>query len=205
MFVDDLALMLFLLSILVALIAYTTMQAFIRYRKGKSISAVKSSLNDTVIPGAIIGILMVAFSLFGEFVWPLPGAYNILFFDLYLLAGIVILSYSFAVFSNRSVQISGFIAMLSGLITILYGLSGYSIGLTKEPSILLLLYLVYGITGIIGYPVTFYLDSMRENNRKISTVVKFVFALFWVLLVVSGVLSAAVGVESVPAHLQSPP
>ncbi|WP_338598552.1 DUF981 family protein [Sulfolobus tengchongensis] len=206
-FIDDLALMLFILPLVSVLIAYTTVQAFIGFRKS-GYEAIKRSLDDSIIPAAILGIVILIISLWGEFTWTLPGSYNILFYDVYLLLGVIILSYSIAVYMGKRLQTTGIFALFVGLITIYYGVTGYHLGLTKEPLALLALYVTYGIAGILGYPVTLALDTLRAQSVKDPPLKGWMlafFILFWIFVIIAGIIGAFIAVETVPAHLASPP
>ncbi|MEM1627050.1 MAG: DUF981 family protein [Sulfolobaceae archaeon] len=208
-FIDNLGLMLFILPLISVLVAYTTIQSFLGYRK-VGYEAIKKSLDDSIIPAAILGIVVIIISLWGEFTWTLPGGYNILFYDVYLLLGIVILSYSIAVYMGKRLQTTGIFALFVGLITIYYGVSGFKLGMTREPLILLALYLAYGIAGILGYPVTLALDKLRAEatatkDPKLPGWMYAVFILFWISVIIAGIIAAFIAVEVIPAHLANPP
>ncbi|WP_218260697.1 DUF981 family protein [Saccharolobus shibatae] len=207
-FIDNLGLMLFILPLVSVLIAYTTIQAFIGFRKS-GYEAIKRSLDDSILPAAILGIIIIILSLWGEFTWTLPGSYNILFYDVYLLLGITILSYSIAVYMGKRLQSTGIFSLFVGLITIYYGVSGYNLGLTKEPLALLALYTTYGIAGILGYPVTLALDKLRDQqgvkDPKLEGWMYAFFLLFWIFVVIAGIIGAFIAVETIPAHLAHPP
>ncbi len=207
-FIDDLALMLFTLPLVSVLIAYTTIQAYLGFRK-EGYSAIKRSLDDSIIPASVLGVVITVMALWGEFTWTLPGSYNILFYDVYLLMGIIILSYSIAVYMEKRLQTTGIFAFFVGLITIYYGVIGYKLGLTEEPLALLGLYVAYGVAGILGYPVTVILDRLRsqavENKDPPIGAWIVVFVLFWLAVIVAGILGAVIGIETIPAHLAHAP
>ncbi|BBL47337.1 hypothetical protein MJ1HA_1438 [Metallosphaera sedula] len=207
-FIDDLALMLFTLPLVSVLIAYTTIQAYLGFRR-EGYSAIKRSLDDSIIPAGVLGVVITIMALWGEFTWTLPGSYNILFYDVYLLMGIIILSYSIAVYMEKRLQTTGIFALFVGLITIYYGVVGYRLGLTEEPLALLGLYVAYGIAGILGYPVTVILDRLRsqavENKDPPIGAWIVVFVLFWLAVIVAGILGAVIGIETIPAHLAHAP
>ncbi|AEB95096.1 MAG: DUF981 family protein [Metallosphaera sp.] len=205
-FIDDLALMLFTLPLISILIAYTTIQSYLGFRK-EGYQAIKKSLDDSIIPAGILGLVTLIISLWGEFTWTLPGSYNILFYDVYLLMGIIILSYSMAVYMGKRLQTTGIFALFVGLITIYYGVIGFNLGLTQEPLALLGLYVTYGLAGILGYPVTVFLDRLKEQpseRRNLGSWI-IVFVVFWIIVIVAGILGAVIGVETIPAHLAHAP
>ncbi|MEM0290167.1 MAG: DUF981 family protein [Metallosphaera sp.] len=205
-FIDDLALMLFTLPLISILIAYTTIQSYLGFRK-EGYQAIKKSLDDSIIPAGILGLVTLIISLWGEFTWTLPGSYNILFYDVYLLMGIIILSYSMAVYMGKRLQTTGIFALFVGLITIYYGVIGFNLGLTQEPLALLGLYVTYGLAGILGYPVTVFLDRLKEqpSERRNLGSWMIVFVVFWIIVIVAGILGAVIGVETIPAHLAHAP
>ncbi|MEM3863400.1 MAG: DUF981 family protein, partial [Metallosphaera sp.] len=185
-FIDDLALMLFTLPLISILIAYTTIQSYLGFRK-EGYQAIKKSLDDSIIPAGILGLVTLIISLWGEFTWTLPGSYNILFYDVYLLMGIIILSYSMAVYMGKRLQTTGIFALFVGLITIYYGVIGFNLGLTQEPLALLGLYVTYGLAGILGYPVTVFLDRLKEqpSERRNLGSWMIVFVVFWIIVIVA--------------------
>lgn len=206
-FIDNLGLMLFILPLTSVLIAYTTIQAYIEYRK-RGYEGIKRSLDDSIIPAAVLALVIMALSLWGEFTWTLPGGYNILFYDVYILLGITVFSYTIAVYMGKRLQTTGIFALFSGLITIYYGITAFNLGMTREPLALLALYLSYGIASILGYPVTLGLDRLRDKQEaKDPDLGKwfYVFLLFWIFIVIAGILGAFIAVETIPAHLASPP
>ncbi len=150
-FIDDLALMLFTLPLVSVLISYTSIQAYLSFRK-EGYQGIKRSLDDSIVPAGILGVVITVIALWGEFTWTLPGSYNILFNDVYLLMGIIVLSYSFAVYTGKRLQTTGIFALFVGLITIYYGVVGFKLGLTQEPLALLGLYVTYGLAGVLASP-----------------------------------------------------
>lgn len=201
-FIDILTVQLFVLGFMGLTVAYVTLHAALLYRRRKRHG---SALRSAAIPLALLGFYALVSGLFGQFIWPLPSAYNILFYDIYPLVGLLFIGFAWSLNSKLNLQYTGFFALLLGLMSIFYGVQGYAAGLTKTPSALLGLYLFFGISGILGYPVTLMLDRAEagEKNRWIGWMV--IITVFIIFLMLSSLLSIYVGISAVPAHLTSPP
>ncbi len=201
-FIDDLAFELFTLSLVGVVSVYLTGYAYLEYRKGNS------DVEQVMRPGAfilgIMGFIIVILGLDGEMTWPLPGSYNILFYDPYLLFGLVLLTVSLSILFKQKLQFSGILALFSGLIAIYYGINAYYDKMTASPIAMLGMYLAFGLTGFFTYPATLIYDLLpgKKNVSKLWTVV---LVLFWIGLVTSSILAALTGIEAVPQHLLKAP
>ncbi len=166
---------------------------FVEYLKGAS------------VPLALIGAYMLISGLLGQFTWPLPGSYNILFYDPLVSFGIILLSFSLAIKYNVKLEYAGFLALLFGIMLIIYGFEGYNIGLTELPVALLGMYFLYGITGIFAYPVSMIIDRLPGFDRNHSRLWETALAIFWLALFSASLSAVAIGAMAIPAHLLSPP
>lgn len=202
-FVDDLPLELFTMAFVMVLSLYITADAFIKYRKSKDLT-IKQIVRDGSVPLGIMGIIVLIFGIYGEFLWPLPGSYNILFYDPYIFFGIIVLMIAAGLWLKQKLQYTGLLALFAGVIAIFYGSYGYADKFTSEPLAMLGLYIAFGLTGVFVFPVTLMLDG-SENKKSINNVWLIILAIFWIGLVVSAVLAALIGFEAIPAHLLAPP
>ncbi|MCL4388138.1 DUF981 family protein, partial [Candidatus Marsarchaeota archaeon] len=121
-FIDDLALELFMLALAGIVSLYTTASAY-RYYRANGVKGIKESMRPGAVPLGLLGIIMLILGLFGEMTWPLPGSYNTLFYDPFVLISITITGISIALWFRQNMQYVGIFALFSGLLAIYYGFS----------------------------------------------------------------------------------
>jgi len=202
-FVDNLAYELFAISFAGFLLLYTISSMYLVYRrKDRNFS---EYLMGASVPLGLLGAYMLIQGLWGQFTWPLPGSYNILFFDPLVSFGLLLIGFALSVRYKVRLEYVGFFGLMVGVMVIAYGIEGYNIGLTKEPIALLALYFLYGLVGIFSFPVSLIAD--RIPNVKYNAWIGWHIALatFWILLLVASCLSAVIGIAAIPAHLISAP
>ena len=97
--------------------------------------------------------------------WPFLASdglagYNIFFFDVLILFGIVLMAYAVSAYLNVRLQYVGLLALVAGAVTIFYGWTGYtaSPAFTKDPFDTLLLYLGFGAAAMFAFPATLIVD-----------------------------------------------
>jgi len=217
-FVDILTAQLFGLSISGFTVLYASTKAYITYRrinkanptvlKSVSYESILDEVYHVSIPLILLGLYLLITALFGQFVWPLPGSYNILFYDPLALGSLVLISAGIALYRRLAFYLEyvGFLALITGAVTIWYGYSGYALGLTLEPLVLFLMYLFMGIAAILSYP---YLLTVRRiasgQATRVHPMINALLAVFWASLFMGSLLAAYVGAVAVPAHLAHPP
>ncbi len=160
MFIDNLALTEVLLLFAAAILTYTGIATFWAMRKNDP-ERVKASLRGGAVPVGAVGISAVILGLWSEMVWPYPstmGGYNILFNDVTLVFGIVMVAFAATAYLNLRLQYVGVLAFMAGAVTILYGWTGYGFNYTKEPLDFFLLYAGFGAAGIAALPATLSVD-----------------------------------------------
>ncbi|MCY0859611.1 MAG: DUF981 family protein [Sulfolobaceae archaeon] len=204
-FIDDLGFELFTLPLISATLIYTILRAY--YNSRSNVTEIRSYLLDGVIPVAGLGALVLVMALFNEFTWTLPGSYNILFYDVYALLGLSLLLFALAIKFGYKLQLVGFFALLSGLITIYYGIVGYRLGMTEEPPALLGLYVLYGLTGVFSYPMTLTIDrvTVAKVAGKDPKIWSWAIYLFVIFALLAGLLGAYIAIFTIPAHLAHAP
>ena len=201
-FIDDVAYSLFSISFAGFMLLYATASAYLAYRKKhKNLS---ECLKSAAIPILLIGIYMLAMGLWGQFTWPLPGSYNILFYDPMVSFGIVLMAFYLSVKFDAKLEYTGFLALMVGVMVIGYGIFGYNIGLTKVPSALLGMYALYGLSGIFSYPVLLMADRF-SGSKRMGMEWHALLYIFLILLLLASLLSAYTAFSAVPAHLLNPP
>lgn len=202
-FTDDLAFELYTVAFAGFLIIYMTVKMSLAQRKGEK--DLSGYLGAGIIPITVLGLFMFIMGLFGESTWPLPGSYNILFFDPYTLFGIIILGASLSIILKKKLQYVGFLSLMAGLVLIDYAIQGYALGLTSAPLALLGLFAFAGISGILAYPVTLIIDCSKPQKNNRSSLWLMVLVLFWIFIFLTSALAAFIAYEAIPAHLKSAP
>ena len=202
-FIDNLAFSLFTLSFAGLLLFYTIASMYLVYRKRQK--NFSEYLNSASVPLLVVGLYMVLNGLWGQFTWPLPGSYNILFYDPYISFGLLLVSLAVSIRFRIRLEYSGFLGLMVGIMTIIYGLSGYNLGLTSAPIALLGLYFFYGASGILSYPVALIADRLPGLNKNVWFGWTILLLLFGAALLAASLLSAFVGVSAIPQHLLTAP
>lgn len=224
-FVDTLAFQLFTLAFVSGLLFYSGVIGYIAYRRygpGRTFDHLRAQ----AVPLAGLGVIIAAIGLWGEIVWPLPGSYNILFFDPYVLLGIILIGFAVSIAFHARTQYVGLLAAFTGLLSIYYGANAYNLGLTKEPFEMFLLYVAMGGTAIFTFPVTLWLDrfvvvptsptpspgeapSTTPSGASAMTAdVKVLFGLFLIFLLFaagSAIMALIIGGGALSSHLTTAP
>ncbi len=191
MFVDNLALELLILFITGMLILYTTIVYF-KNRKAKE------TIN--VIPLLILGIFIFIIGIIEEIMWPLPKSYNILFYDPFILFGMILIAFTTSILLKQKLHYVGFFSLISGAIVIVYGVSGCILNMTRSPMMLLGLFGFFGLSGIFAYPV-----ALMYDYKKSSKAYEFMLALFLIFLIIAILLALLLGVVALHGHLLATP
>lgn len=202
-FIDNLAYGLFSISIASFLLLYTVISMYLVYRRGQK--NYSEYLNSASVPLLLIGIYMLVQGFWGQFTWPLPGSYNVLFYDPLISFGMLLLGFFFAVRLKVRLEYVGLFGMLVGIMVIIYGVYGYQIGLTSSPIAMFAMYLLYGLSGIASYPVALIADRFPGHKKKVWAGWYLFLGTFCLLILLAGLLSAGTGVLAVSQHLITAP
>ena len=202
-FVDDLALELYSISLVGFLALYITIRMYLANRRGEK--SLDGYLKAGAVPMLILGAFILIMGLFGEFSWPLPGSYNILFYDPYVMLGIILVAGSASVLLKQKLQSVGFLSLLAGLVVAWYGVHGYLIGLTSSPIGLLGLFLAFGSAAVFAYPMTLMIDNVALLNGKQSKVWMACLILFCISVFAASAVAALIATLAIPVHLASAP
>ncbi len=216
-FVDPLALQLFTLAFVATLLFYSGVVGYVNFRRFGHHKTYEH-LRGAAIPLAGLGAIVFAIGLWGEVTWPLPGSYNILFYDPYALLGVILVAFAVSVLLRLRTQYVGVLAGVTGALSIYYGISAYGLGMTAEPLYMLFLYVALGGTAVLTFPVTIYIDRMviepeleniPDTERKVLTLPWKLayggFLLFLLFAVASAILALAIGGGALGSHLASAP
>ncbi|MDE1865156.1 MAG: DUF981 domain-containing protein [Candidatus Micrarchaeota archaeon] len=202
-FIDNLAYGLFSIGFASFLLLYTVISMYMVYRRGNRVYS--EYLNSASVPLMLIGLYMVVQALWGQFVWPLPGSYNVLFYDPLISFGLLLVGFFLSVRYKVRLEYIGFFGLLVGFMVIIYGIQGYNIKLTSEPLAMLVMYLLFGLCGIISYPVSLIADRLPGHKKNVWIGWYIFLGLFCLLLLLAGLLSVGVGYAAVSQHLIKAP
>lgn len=226
-FVDIAPFQLFTLAFVSTLLFYSGLVGYLTYVH-RGVRATYRHLRSQAVPLGVIGGAVTAIGLWGSMTWPITeiqngtnvlAAYNILFFDPYLMLGVVLVSFAACVMLRLQTQYAGVLAAFTGALSIYYGLDAYRLGLTNDPTVMLFLYAAMGGTAILTFPVTILIDRMvvdpaldpetpGESSTPLTLPWKVSFGAFILFLLFaagSAVLALAIGGGALAPHLSSPP
>jgi len=164
-FIDFLAFQEALLIFAAVIVGYVGVATLLAMRKNDR-AGVKSALKSGAIPLGSIGVIATALSVWAEEAWPLPGSYNILFTDIYLLFGLTLVVLAVCMVTSSKLQYAGIFALVAGGVTICYGWNGYILHMTKEPLQTFLLYGAFGLAGILAFPATIITDHYLAHPES---------------------------------------
>ncbi|MEM3186494.1 MAG: DUF981 family protein [Conexivisphaerales archaeon] len=222
LFIDILAIQLFVLGVAGITLGYFLVKIFMRSRRGESIEREYQVMWPLLLG---IGIYSFVTGLWGQLVWPLPGSYNILFYDLYAMFGLILTVFAALMRSNFRLEYAGFFSLLFGAITMYYGASGFNANMTSEPAALLGLYLLWGLAGILTYPFALYADRIRAKALEVAATAQAPQLIppmthatgavgktasisyswwLWIPVIVflaAGLLALYIGINALPGHL----
>jgi putative membrane protein len=156
-FIDFLAFQEATLIFATVLIGYVGVIAFFAMRHNDA-AGVKSALRGGAVPIGSLGVIATALGVWAEEAWPLPGSYNILFTDVYLLFGLTLVVLAVSMAANLKLQYAGLFALVAGGVTMSYGWNGYILHMTKDPLETFLMYGAFGLAGILAFPATVITD-----------------------------------------------
>ena len=204
-FIDNLAYSLFALTFAGLLILYLVVtEWFVFMRKDKNYSNYTARLEGAKVPLLVLGIYMIIMAMWGQFTWPLPGSYNILYYDPLVSFGMIVLALGLAVHYRVKFEYVGFFGLLIGIMTIIYGWLGYSIGISKEPVVLLAMFALFGISGIFSYPVALIMEKLPGLEKKPWIGWTICLAIFCLAILGASILSGVIGMSAIGGHLITP-
>lgn len=141
MFVDYLTLM------MVDLLAGLGLLAYYLYER-------ESAQNRSYAVGfGAVGLLGLILGLSMVLTWPLPGSYNIIFGEAMTLFGLVFLAAGVAIGLGWDLRPVGVLAFFAGFYAILGGVRIISLGLTREPLLSGLAFILVGLAALLTGPL----------------------------------------------------
>ena len=173
--------------------AYGLLRTFTIHRE---LTKYKQAIGAQYLPLLAIGIYISVTGFYGLTTWPLPGSYNIPFYDLYPSLGLGLIMIALGVKNGYKLEYLGFLGILLGIVTMYYGTIGYLKNMTEEPAALLALYVLTGSSSIFFYPVSMFIDN---GNPKL----KIFLLIDAILLILAGIVAGYIGLVAVPDHLSA--
>jgi putative membrane protein len=205
-FIDNLAYSLFALSFAGFLILYLVISEYLTYiKRGKNYADFAARLEGAKAPLMIVGAYMIIMGIWGQFTWPLPGSYNILFYDPLVSFGMIVLALALSIHFSVRFEYVGFFGLLIGIMTIIYGVQGYNIGLTEEPIALFALYGLFGTAGIFSYPVALLMQKLPGLKKDPWIGWGLCVAIFCLAMLGASLLAGYVAFSAIPSHLIKAP
>ncbi len=112
-FVDELTFVMITLILVAVSVAYIVVVELFAYRRAGP-KGLGVALHETAVPMMAMGLVILLVGFWGLFTWPLPGAFNILFFDMYTLLGVIVLGFGASVALRFRLQYVGVLSLISG-------------------------------------------------------------------------------------------
>lgn len=144
------------------------------------------------IPGfGMTGAIALVTGLHMIFTWPVRGSFNIAYGELSVLFGIIFIGASVSLAQGWDLLSVAIYAFFAGVAAIVVGLRIINLGLTKQPVISGIGFILSGLGGVCAAPAL-YLKTNR-TFRLVGVVVLIVAALIW----------ATTGIKAYWGHLES--
>ena len=188
-FVDPLAVMLLALGASATLIAIYLVMVVMQ----------KKNVQSLAIPSLVFGIFDAISGFYMAFVWPLPGAYNILFGDPMLFLGLILTAGAIMLYKNMDLKILSFIGFLFGIYILIEGvgiitIKGLETGLDQVMAVGL--YMFAGFAALLS-PLIY--DNPKTSNGK------YAYYLLIAILLLTVLAALVIGYGAVYGHLVAPP
>jgi len=186
-FVDPLTVMLLSLGLSALFVAL--------YLLGKGMN--KKWVSSLVVPIFVLGLFNFVSGFMMSFMWPLPGAYNMLFGDPLLFFGLIMMAGAYMHSRNISVNSLSLFGLFLGIYLAVEAAGMYAFNLESGQYFLpaFSLYVFAALSGIFS-PLVF-------ANTKGSG--RYAYYFLFILLLITALLALFIGYAGIYGHLQSPP
>ena len=175
--------LLFLLGAASTIIFYLTVISFARYLKSRKVDMYEV-VGGGAMPILVIGVCMFLISAYLKVTMQVSEPYTNIILNPIMAASIVFVAFALAVETRQEVHYAGLLAMLTGLLTIYYGIVGYQSGITSVPTNFGILYAAFGMVGIFAFPVSLIMDIAPGMTKRHSWAWGAYLTLFWVFLAI---------------------
>lgn len=133
------------------------------------------------IPGfGITGAIALTTGLHMIFTWPVPGSFNIAYGEMSVLFGSLFLAACLAIAFSWDLLIVAVYGFFAGIAAVVVGLRIINLGLTRQPMLSGIGFILTGLGGIFAAP-TLYLKS-NHTLRTVGAIVLVVAALIFALI-----------------------
>ncbi len=166
MFIDYLTIIMINLVAGTALLAYYLLKGF----TAEDQRPFAAGFGIVGVLGMILGIAMIT-------TWPLPGSYNIAFGESTTLFGAVFLATAYALHNRWDLRPVTVFAFFAGAYAIIVGIRILSLGLTKEPVIAAVGFIMAGLGGVSAFPAFGLLKN--KTFRTLAVIVLAVTVVIW--------------------------
>ena len=129
------------------------------------------------------GIVGLVATVFGGYVvthWPLPGPYNSIFGEMSVLFGVAFLGAAWALAQGWSLVPVAAYAFFAGGMAVVNGVCIAHLGLTKNPGLAAVGFILTGLGGLLACPTLLYLRSHRAF-RTAAALILVAAAAIWLL------------------------
>ncbi len=183
MALENIDFLLFLLGAASAIVFYLTVVSFARYIKPEKVDMYKI-VGGGIMPILIIGICMFLISAYMKVTMQMPEPYSYLILNPLMAASIVFMAFALTVWAKQEAHYVGLLALLTGLLTLYYGVAGYQLGITSVPVDFGILYASFGMVGILAFPVSLIMDIVPGMTKRHSRMWGAYLTMFWVFLAI---------------------
>ena len=215
-FVDNLGFELGVMVLTTAVAFYTGFMVW-WFRRKNDLARATMNLRGGALMLGFLGVFLAILGFWGEFLWPLPGQYNVLFYDPTLFGGLLLIGFALLVYWELPTQYLGVVAGVTGLGIAYYGVRGYLLSLTKEPWEMLGLFLAFGLMVALAFPISLFIDwYVSEPAKRVGTASPatlppipamwtIVVMVFLAFTAIAGVAAILMGFNTIWSHLEYAP
>ena len=126
---------------------------------------------------SMVGIIALISGFRMAFTWPLPGSFNVAYGEMSIVLGILFLGGALAVAKEWDLKLVAVYGLFAGVAALLIGIRIIDLGMTKEPLLSGVGFILSGASGILATPVL-YLRT-RGGIRLLGAIVLVATALIW--------------------------
>ncbi|MBC7240963.1 MAG: DUF981 domain-containing protein [Anaerolineae bacterium] len=127
----------------------------------------------------ISGLIALISGFHMSFTWPISGSYNIPYGEFSVFLGFLLFGAALSLALNWDLKLLGLYAFFPGLASVLMGFRFMNLGLSKEPVLAGIGFILTGLGGVFALPTLHW----RHNRvlRTLGALVLLVAALIWAL------------------------
>ena len=188
LFVDPLDIWLMLLG--TTLLA-TTYWVYVNFVSGKSEEDKRAISRGFGFFNLFLGAYAFITGLWGTATWPLPGPYNIVIIDEWAIFGVALLLLGASQTFNLNFIGTSYGLAALGFPTLIHGLVILSKGLTREPQLASLMYILIGLAAILSPLLGYYSANGRGKAAAYIIII---------ILVIAALIALYIGVEAAFGH-----